>query len=372
MPELTRNTTVAIEKEALTSLIATLQANGYQTIGPRVEENTLVNAPVDQLSDFPIGYTSQQEKSHFRLNKVGHKRYFDSTPGQASWKPFLFPPRSQLFKSIKENGDWKETLDNTPPPKLAFIGVRPCDMAAILIQDNVFIRDDFTDPIYQTRRQNLLIITVNCLRPAATCFCRSMGTGPKANDGFDLSLTELDKVFLVEIGSDAGLSLMQNIPWELASAYHLQAAKQGLAEAKRAIQRKVENLDSLPDLLLDNLDHPRWNQIGERCLSCANCTQVCPTCFCWDTVDNTNLSGDQTERVRIWDSCFNPSYSAQAGGNTRPSTKARYRQWLTHKMSTWTKQFDTLGCTGCGRCIVWCPAQIDITEEINAFQEALA
>ena len=199
-----------------------------------------------------------------------------------------------------------------------------------------------------------------------------MGSGPNATNGFDLSFTELDEIFLVEIGSDAGLALIELCEWELASAYYLQVAEEELARAKQAIKRSIEDPESVPEMLLENLNHPHWDDVGRRCLSCTNCTIVCPTCFCWDVEDKTNLAGDQTQRTRVWDSCFNPSYSAQAGGNTRPTTRSRYRQWLSHKMGSWVKQFGESGCVGCGRCIVWCPAKIDITEEIKALQEVRA
>jgi ferredoxin len=136
-----------------------------------------------------------------------------------------------------------------------------------------------------------------------------------------------------------------------------------ISRAEQQIRHKLDTAD-LPELILNNLDHPYWNEIGKRCLSCANCTQVCPTCFCWDTMDEMSLDGNTTKRTRVWDSCFNPGYSHQAGGNTRPTIYSRYRQWLSHKLGTWKQQYGTLGCVGCGRCITWCPAEIDITEEI--------
>ena len=372
MTKMDINTTLSIKKETLNALIELLQKRGYQTIGPKIKDHTLACLPIDSIEDLPYGYISEQEKGYYRLLEGKHKRYFDIVPGQQSWKQYLFPPRSELIKSQRQNGKWKETPLQGEPPKYAFIGVRPCDSAAICVQDRVFIRKDFTDPIYHERRQNLLIITVNCLHPAATCFCASMNTGPKADTGFDLSLTELDDVFVVEIGSDAGQDIMKNLKCEPASATQLKEMELGFTKAVDQMQRKIDNLQNVPQLLINNLDHSLWQEVGERCLSCTNCTLVCPTCFCWDTEDLTGLMDGVSQRDRIWDSCFNPSYTAQSFGAIHTSTKARYRQWLTHKMSTWKEQFGTLGCTGCGRCIVWCPAKIDITEEINKFQEALA
>ena len=361
---------VAIKKPQLDILISSLQESGYQTVGPRVRDNAITYAPIDTLDDLPLGYISEQERGFYRLIPGKHERYFDVTPGADSWKKFLFPPRSRLFEASRENGYWKEDLIQEELPKYAFIGVRPCELSAIRVQDRVFIRDDYVDPIYKSRRENVLIIAVSCLHPSSTCFCTSMGTGPKATSGFDLSFTELEDAFLVEVGSKAGSTALQTLEWEQAIAYRLQLVEAEFLKAERSIQRHIENTNLLPDILLENLDHPLWEEVGKRCLSCTNCTQVCPTCFCWDVEDLTNLSGDTTWRERVWDSCFNPSYSEQAGGNTRPTTKSRYRQWLTHKMGSWVKQFGELGCVGCGRCITWCPAKIDITDEIIKFQEA--
>ncbi|MEN8172183.1 MAG: 4Fe-4S dicluster domain-containing protein [Chloroflexota bacterium] len=365
-------TTVAIKKEKLLQLILTLTEKGYQPIGPCLKDGVISYEPIVSIDALPQGFSSEQEKGHYRVKPGNHKRYFDITPGPHTWKKFLFPPRTQLFKAHLLNGHWQETLEKEETPRYALIGVRPCESAAIQIQDKVFIREDFSDPIYAKRRENLLIVTVNCLHPSPTCFCTSMNTGPKAQGGFDLSLTELDDVFLVELGSDAGIAVMQQIEWEPASAFLHQIAQQGFKEAEDAIIRQIDNLESVPNMLLSNLEHPYWNEVGQRCMSCTSCTQVCPTCFCWDVEDSTDLNGKYTRRERVWDSCFNLAYSTQAGGNTRPSTKSRYRQWLTHKMGSWVHQFDSLGCVGCGRCVTWCPAKIDITEEIKTFQDVTA
>lgn len=229
------------------------------------------------------------------------------------------------------------------------------------------MRSDFTDPIYQAHRKRVFIVSVNCTHPSETCFCTSMGTGPRVKDSYDLDLTELDDAFVLTIGSELGKRLMTGIPFEDASGYIRTNVEHKLEHAEQQMRRKLDTTD-LAELILNHLDHPYWNEIGKRCLSCANCTQVCPTCFCWDTVDEISLDGQTTGRARVWDSCFNPGYSYQAGGNTRPTIYSRYRQWMSHKLGTWKQQYGTLGCVGCGRCITWCPAEIDITEEIAALR----
>jgi Fe-S-cluster-containing hydrogenase component 2 len=126
--------------------------------------------------------------------------------------------------------------------------------------------------------------------------------------------------------------------------------------------------DGIKELLYANYDHPRWDQVADRCISCGNCTMVCPTCFCTTVEDTTDLEGEHVERRQLWDSCFTIDYSHIHGGAVRTSTRSRYRQWMTHKLATWWDQFDSSGCVGCGRCITWCPVGIDLTEEALAIR----
>ena len=362
--------TLAIQKPVFDQLLGTLQSQGYETIGPRIRGATLNYETLDGLKDLPQGYTSEQNGGHYRLKQEDHDRFFDITPGGHTWKQFLYPPHSELFQLRQQNGQWEAIYPGDAPPRYAFIGARACELAAIAVQDRVFLRDDFTDPIYEARRKNLFILAATCLHPGDTCFCVSMGTGPEAQAGFDLKLTELEEVFLIEIGSQAGRQLMQAVDWEPASAHWVQSAQQGIEAASASMGRTLPDVGQVPALLMHNLNHEQWHTVAQRCTSCTSCTQVCPTCFCWDVEDQTALDGRSTARHRVWDSCFNLAYSSQAGGNTRPSTHARYRQWLTHKLATWPEQFDVLGCVGCGRCITWCPSGIDLTEEIKVMREA--
>ena len=127
-------------------------------------------------------------------------------------------------------------------------------------------------------------------------------------------------------------------------------------------------LDGVHDLLYNNFEHPFWDDVGARCLACGNCTMVCPTCFCVTVEDSTDLAGDVAERRRRMDSCFSTAFTYVYGGSTRTSTRARYRQWLTHKLAGWVDQFGAVGCVGCGRCITWCPVGIDLTAEVASLR----
>ncbi len=360
--------TIVIQKPDLDVILNRLREEGYQTIGPKVKNETLVYEPIETLGELPQGYITEQAPGEFRLKDGRHSCYFDFIPGAHSWKQYLFPSRVELFKLQKNGKTWQMLEQPIDAPKYAFIGVRACELAAIQIQDKAFMRADFTDPIYKARRERVFILSVNCLHPAQTCFCTSMGTGPEVKNGFDLNLTELDDVFVLTMGSELARGILSEIPYEDANGFILSSANRAVEQAAQEIERSLDTSD-LPDLILNNLDDPHWNEVGKRCLSCANCTQVCPTCFCWDATDQMSLDGKTTSRERVWDSCFNPGYSYQAGGNTRPTIQSRYRQWLSHKLGTWKQQYGTFGCVGCGRCITWCPAKIDLTEEIAVLRK---
>ena len=371
---LTIGSTVALPKSELDLLLEDLRSNGYQTVGPRLQDESIVYKEIEGLKDLPRGILSEQGPASYRLVQTDKERYFDFIPGGQSWKQFLFPPRHLLFIAEKASPEerrdakWQIKENNAPAPRYALIGVRACELAAIAVQDKVFLRPDFYDPTYRARREGLFILAVNCLHPNATCFCVSMGTGPRHQAGFDLCLTELDDLFLVEVGSELGLSLLARRTYELPSAFVQTAANQAIEQATGQMGRSLDTSD-LPGLLTEHLDAERWNQVSKRCLSCTNCTQVCPTCFCWDATDQVDILGSHTRRERVWDSCFNLNYSYVFGGNTRPNIRSRYRQWLTHKLGTWKNQFDVLGCVGCGRCITWCPVGIDLTEEVAAIRQ---
>ncbi|MFN8411651.1 MAG: hypothetical protein U0Z26_04620, partial [Anaerolineales bacterium] len=271
-PRLAPGATIAIQKPVFNSLLQKLQSQGFEVIGPHVENQTLVYAPIQSLEDLPRGFVTEQEAGHFRLVFTGHTRYFDVIPGAQSWKQFLFPARIDLFELNKSGSHWDTKPVETTVPAYAFIGVRGCELAAIQIQDNVFIRPDFTDPIYRARREKAFLLAVNCLHPAGTCFCASMGTGPRIEEGADLILTELEDVFLLKIGSELGRNILNGLPIESASAFLLNAANKSLERAALQMGRTMETED-LPELILNNLDSLYWRSIGERCLSCANCTQ---------------------------------------------------------------------------------------------------
>ncbi len=360
-----------ISCEALQSLIDALVARNYEVMGPTVREGAIVYDKIAGARDLPAGWTDRQEPGRYHLERRQDDALFGFTVGPQSWKRFLHPPVEVLATGRKDNGAISVAGGEEAARKFAFIGVRSCELHAIAIQDRVFLEGPYLDVPYELRRRDALVIAVNCGQAGGTCFCVSMQTGPKAQSGFDLSLTELldggRHEFLVEVGTEAGGALLDQLPNRPAANADLGAAEAIMARTASQMGRSL-NTDGIKELLLGNLNHPRWDNVAERCLTCGNCTMVCPTCFCTTVEDHSDLTGASAERVRKWDSCFTMDFSYVHGGSVRQSARSRYRQWMTHKLASWIDQFGTSGCVGCGRCITWCPVGIDITEETAAIR----
>jgi sulfhydrogenase subunit beta (sulfur reductase) len=357
-----------ITRDGLEALLAALKGEGYRVLGPRVRDGAIVYDEIERVADLPAGWGDEQDGGRYRLRPRDDDALFGHAVGPHSWKRFLHPPSLRLWRAERDGDEVRMVAEEEPPPRLALVGVRSCELHAIAIQDRVLQDGPHVDPHYRARRERAFLVAVNCGTAGGTCFCVSMGTGPKATFGFDLSLTELlddgGHRFLVEIGSEAGARVMAGVRGREASVEDVRAAEAVVARTVGEMGREMRA--DAKELLARHLEHPRWDEVAERCLTCANCTMVCPTCFCTTVEDTADLAGDHAERWRRWDSCFTMDFSYVHGGSVRASARSRYRQWLTHKLSTWVDQFGTSGCVGCGRCITWCPVGIDITEEVTA------
>jgi formate hydrogenlyase subunit 6/NADH:ubiquinone oxidoreductase subunit I len=360
-----------IEKSELEPLISLLWAEGYTVVGPRIDQGAIVYKEVSHAAELPIGWTDQQQPGKYQLVASEHESFFEYNVGPQSWKQFFFPPQLTIETARFQDGTWRFRQPSPSARRYALLGVRACELAAIRVQDRVMMDGPYVDPEYVARRSSALIIAVNCTVAAATCFCTSMETGPRCSAGFDLALTETDDGFVLEIGSETGRFIAEQLSHRPASAESLTQAERLRGRAEAQISKRLDT-DGIRDLLLGNLDHPHWDKVATRCLSCANCTMVCPTCFCSTVHDVSDLSGQEVERHRSWDSCFNLDFAYSAGGTARNSIRSRYRQWLTHKLASWHDQFDSSGCVGCGRCITWCPVGIDLTDEVEAIRQPAA
>lgn len=360
---------VVVDLDGLDALLQEVAAAGYMVVGPTRRDGVVAYDEIESVEDLPVGWTDDQDAGTYRLRRRGDSKAFGYAVGPHSWKRCLFPERSRLFTAHRAP-DGTLTFDGElgTPPRYAFVGVRACEVAAIAIQDRVFLGGAHPDPVYAHNREANVVIAVQCGDPGGTCFCASMGTGPTVTDGYDLRLTELvDPVagsheIVVETGTATGVALLAQVPQREASDADLAAAAAVVEAAAGSMGRSLDTA-SLPGLLRANGDAAVWQDVARRCLTCANCTLVCPTCFCSTVEDTSDLGGVHAERWRTWDSCFTLGHSYLHGGAVRESAESRYRQWITHKLDTWFDQFGESGCVGCGRCITWCPVGIDITVE---------
>jgi ferredoxin len=350
----------------LPALLDALTHAGYECTGPRARDGAIAYEPIESMDALPRGVQVRQAPGEYRLETGAGARCFAWANGPQALKPLLFAPRESLWTVSR---DAQGRLSFQPVETLArpraVLGVRACDLAALRLTDAHFRDGPRPDPAYGARRDGLFLVAVHCTHPAATCFCASTGDGPRAESGYDLALSELDDGYLIEAGSAAGAVVLNRLPTVEATAMQQEAAAREITAGARAQQRALPGTD-LHGILSERLEHPRWDAVAERCLSCANCTSVCPTCFCYSEHEAPRLDGTESEHERQWDSCFTHGHSYVHGGAVRGGTRERYRQWLTHKLGSWHEQYGRSGCVGCGRCITWCPVGIDITEETGA------
>ncbi|MBS0517966.1 MAG: 4Fe-4S dicluster domain-containing protein [Proteobacteria bacterium] len=364
---------VTVTVDALQALLDQLKGRGYRVIGPTVRDQTIVYDEIDSLAELPRGWTDEQEGGHYRLVRREDDALFGFAVGPHSWKKFLHAPIVELWKVVRNGEDVSIVAESPPDQRFAFIGVRACELHAIAIQDRVLLGGQYPDSHYRARREGAFFVAINCGEAGGTCFCQSMNTGPAVESGYDISLTEIvtesGRSFVTEAGSEAGLQVLAALPRRPAMDEEIAQAKAVISRTAAAMGRQMRS-DDLRELLERNLDHPRWDDVAKRCLTCGNCTMVCPTCFCTSVEDSSDLAGETASRSRRWDSCFTMDFSYIHGGSVRASARSRYRQWMTHKLAFWVDQFGTSGCVGCGRCITWCPVGIDITEEVRAIRDS--
>jgi ferredoxin len=362
-----------LSREDLQRLVDALRAQGRRVLGPVVREGVLRFDEVRSIGELPEGWSDEQAPGRYRLtHRKDDASLFGVVSGPDSLKPHVFAAREPLLQIEMDAGSGPGRPFRAEPivpdaEPLALLGVRACDLAGLAVQDRVFLGDRFVDASYAARRARLFLVAVGCTHAAATCFCTSMDTGPapRAGSGYDVALTEIDGGFVARAGSDAGAALLASLAPGPAPAATLERERDAYAACAAGMQRSLPR-ESVRDLLFENLDHPRWDAVAERCLSCANCTMVCPTCFCHDVRDEPSVDLRGSVRVREWDSCFNVEHARIHGLDFRPHVRERYRQWLVHKLASWVDQFGSSGCVGCGRCIAWCPVGIDLTEEVAA------
>lgn len=352
------NKTYFLPSSKLNDLITLLIKQGYECIGPQAREGYIQYDSLSDAKQLPWGISDKHAPGLYELTSTDKTQAFAWANSPSSIKPFLFKPQESIWR-IQRNTAGKICFEPVIEYQLqALIGVRPCDITAMLVQDRVFLSNP-VEPRYAARRKSLFIVVVNCNTPSANCFCIAAGYDVAAKQQFDIAMTEIADGFVVESGSDKGTALIEKLQLAAASSAQIETANARLAQARALQTKKLSTLTDDATLL----DHPHWQNIANRCVGCGTCTQVCPTCFCHKQSSQETAEG--YEQTREWDSCFAENHSFVNGAPLRKDTKSRYQQWLMHKFVYWKDQFDQNGCVGCGRCISWCPAGIDVTEEVK-------
>jgi len=359
-----------LARENLGALVEAIRGTGRRVIGPTIREGAIVYDEIQTAADLPTGWRDEQAAGRYRLERSTNDRVFGYTVGPTPWKRYTFPPNLTIATAHRSNTfGFDQPVPDAPP--LAFLGVRACEIAALAIQDKVFLGGPFTDDDFRARRAAAFIVAVQCTTSSSTCFCTSMETGPEVRGGYDILLTEIDEGFVIQAGSPGGSAIVAGLPTRGLSHAEAGAAIDNV-EAVRTQMGKPLPMEGIAERLKLQLDHPRWAEVAERCVECGNCTMSCPTCFCTAVVEKSDLDGKTSSTERQWDTCFDVGFARVAGGDFRARPRDRYRQWLTHKFSTWWDQFGSSGCVGCGRCIAWCPVRIDVRDELAAIAPPIA
>jgi len=337
-----------LDKKAVAPLVKALMSD-YRVVGPQAKGSKFVFDPI-------------KDPAQVRLD-------YDTTilPPKKAFQPQQ--ERLATF-TMGENPEMETVIEVEPT---VLLGMHTCDLHALNLLDKAFT-EDYPDAHYLSRREQTLIITLECLEPCDDeSFCRSMGT-LTADEGFDLHLTDLGDVFAVEIGSEAGEELLSHYADVREATAEERQQKEELqsSKIKHFADRLNFDADELPSLLGDAYDHEYWAELEERCFACGSCTNVCPTCYCFNVVDEVNFALTEGERIRHWDSCQLDEFASVAGGeNFREDRGARQRHRFLRKGKYLYERFGALGCVGCGRCIRTCPASISILKGFNTIHASL-
>ncbi len=313
-----------------------------------------------------FGPVKQKEKYSFEEIKDFSELDFDYQRTIISPKKFITPAKYSTLRFVKF-GQTEVLPDDEPQ---IVMGVHPCDIHAIKILDRLFL-GNIKDPYYAKRRENLIIIGHSCL-PDDKCVCQSTGTD-MVEDGFDLFLTELDDFYLLWVGSDKGLGIAieaENLLEENVSEEEIQEYVRWQQERSSMFTTSIPSYKYLADIIHLNYDSDVWEQFGEKCLSCGTCSLVCPTCNCFHVDDKIMMNAEEGIRERMLDSCTLPYYSMVAGNHDfRPDRTARLKLYYTHKLKEYIGRWGQPSCVGCGRCIAYCPVDINVITVSNALFE---
>lgn len=332
-----------ISKDAMRRFVAALQTR-YRVVGPKPVEGQYIFAEIESPDDVYLDYTQ---------TVIPPKKY-------------LLPQREELmrFNSDGDHGDRIEPIFDARPTVV--LGVHTCDLHAIQLLDKVF-NTGFVDQHYQLRRENTLLIGVECLRPCTKhSFCKSMGT-LSAPDNFDWHLTDLGDDYAIDVANDRGEALLEHADTRAATDADYHRLNAVLAEKwPRFAYRLDFDVSELPSLMRMSYNSPLWQELGNRCLACGSCTNVCPTCYCFNVQDEVDFALSAGKRIRVWDSCQLDEFATVAGGhNFRAQRSMRQRHRFMRKGVYQMDAYHLLGCVGCGRCAQACLVHITPVDTFN-------
>lgn len=282
-------------------------------------------------------------------------------------KGLFFPQTETLFAYSLERAKLALEVPQPTPEKRVLFGVRPCDARSFSLLDRVFAEGEYCDNYYLARRESHTVLALACASPKSTCFCGSVGGGPFSTTGSDLLVTDLGTAYLIEVVTDKGAVLVEGVGGlKEADDDSVRRGREAEAAAEAALRGAIST-EPVQRRLEEMWDDPFWDRLHEKCIGCGTCTYLCPTCHCFDIVDEG--SEQRGCRLRQWDSCMFPLFTRQASGhNPRPTGKERWRQRLMHKFRYWTERYDEVGCVGCGRCVVSCPVNLDIRQVLTEIE----
>ncbi len=280
-------------------------------------------------------------------------------------KQYLFEQKEDLFFWKRNEKEYITSFAEAKNRDTLLFGIRACDTNAVAYLDRFYL-EEFRDLNYEARRKRIWIVALDCEHAGDGCFCSSTRTGPISEQGFDLCLTSIpgQDFYLVRTGTEKGRKLLELLG---ALAEPLQDDAEGVS-ALLAAQAQVEatfskkiDLSDIDAVLDASFDHPIWKKLALTCINCTGCTMVCPSCTCFNCVEERENS-NSGKRVRYWDSCQADSFTRNAGEHNPRDMVARFRYRMYDKLKYVPDRFGFKGCTGCGRCIAVCPTLISIAD----------